>query len=182
MDRDELVVPEEMLRGWQSVVDTLAEAVGVPAGLIMRVAGDDIEVFVSSDTEGNPYEPGDRETWFDSGLYCETVIRSGRRLLVPDALADPDWEANPDVKLGILEGAGSPIDLLLTDVVMPGMDGKQLVHRVRERHPKVGILLMSGYDAEAVETGGTDVPGRLLQKPFSPEELNGAIREVLDGG
>ncbi len=82
----------------------------------------------------------------------------------------------------ILEEAESPIDLLLTDVVMPGMNGKQLVRRVRERHPGVQILLMSGYDAEAVETGGTDVPGRLLQKPFSPDELDGAIREVLDGG
>lgn len=109
IDGEGLVVPEETVRAWQTVVDTMAEAVGVPAGLIMRVAGEDVEVFVSSDTEGNPYEIGDREVWFDSGLYCETVIRSGQRLLVPDALADPDWEANPDVKLGMISYMGYPI-------------------------------------------------------------------------
>jgi GAF domain-containing protein len=87
----------------------MARAFDVHAGLIMRLSGDEIEVFVSSDTDGNPYRPGDREEFLDSGLYCETVIRSREVLLIPDALADPDWRENPDVKLGMISYLGMPI-------------------------------------------------------------------------
>lgn len=105
----EVEIPEDLLAEWQSVVDLMAELTQVPAGLIMRLAGEDIEVFLSSRTESNPYKPGDREHFADSGLYCETVINSGRRLLIPDALADPDWKDNPDVELGMISYLGYPI-------------------------------------------------------------------------
>lgn len=108
-DPADLEIPEETLAEWQSLVDTMAELADIPAGLIMRLTEDDIEVFLSSDTDGNPYEPGDREHFENSGLYCETAIRSNHRLLVPNALADPDWEDNPDVKLGMVSYLGYPI-------------------------------------------------------------------------
>mgnify|MGYP001953189988 CR=1 FL=1 len=50
-----------------------------------------------------------RSILFDSGLYCETVIKSGKQLLVPDALADKDWENNPDVELNMISYLGFPI-------------------------------------------------------------------------
>ena len=100
---------EDALQTWQSLVDTMAEVFSVPAGLIMRLSGDDIEVFFSSHTSGNPYKPGDKEELLGSGLYCETVVRTGRHLLVPDAPADPDWRENPDVKLGMISYLGMPI-------------------------------------------------------------------------
>lgn len=106
-----LEITEETLQEWQSLVDTMADLAGIPAGLIMRLKDEDIEVLVSSRTEGNPYKPGDREHFEDSGLYCETAIRSRQKLLVPDALADPDWEDNPDVKLGMISYLGYPIML-----------------------------------------------------------------------
>lgn len=108
-------------------------------------------------------------------LVRRTLVKRGYRVL--DA-------ADPAEAMEILEESEGAVDLLLTDIVMPGMNGKELVRRVRQRFPGVGVLLMSGYDGEAVETGGADLPGRLLQKPFSPEELSRAIAEVLgaDGG
>ena len=75
----------------------------------MRVADPDIEVFVSSQTEDNPYTPGDRERLEGSGLYCETVLRTRERLLIPDALADEDWKNNPDVKLNMISYLGLPL-------------------------------------------------------------------------
>jgi transcriptional regulator with GAF, ATPase, and Fis domain len=108
---DPFPVPEDTVSNWQTLVDTMAEAMDVPAGLIMRLSGEEIEVSVSSRTEDNPYEPGDKEEFFDSGLYCETVIRSGETLKVPDALADPDWRENPDVELGMISYLGMPIRL-----------------------------------------------------------------------
>jgi CheY-like chemotaxis protein len=70
---------------------------------------------------------------------------------------------------------GERIDLLLTDVVMPGMSGRQLAARVREHNPDVGVLLMSGYDDDDVRS---DEP--VLSKPFSAGAVTRRVREVLD--
>lgn len=66
-------------------------------------------MFVSSQTPGNPYRVGAKERFFDAGLYCETVVNTNGRLLVPDALADPDWEDNPDIELDMISYLGFPI-------------------------------------------------------------------------
>lgn len=102
-------IPDPLLEKWQQLADLMARVMNVPAGLIMRVRGERIEVLVSSRTEDNPYHPGDNEHLWNSGLYCESVIRSRRELEVPDALADPDWKDNPDVKLNMISYLGYPI-------------------------------------------------------------------------
>jgi GAF domain-containing protein len=99
------------LRKLQSVVDIMASLMKVPAGLIMRLDGEHIEVFASSNTSGNPYKVGDKEHFADSGLYCEAVINSNAMLMVPNALKDPDWRNNPDVKLNMISYLGLPITL-----------------------------------------------------------------------
>jgi transcriptional regulator with GAF, ATPase, and Fis domain len=102
-------VPTDVLESWQEIVNILAEMIGIPAALIMRFADPDIEVFVSSNSKGNPYHPGDKETLYGSGLYCEKVIETQDKLLVPDALADSNWKNNPDVKLDMISYLGFPI-------------------------------------------------------------------------
>jgi GAF domain-containing protein len=109
-------VGEEIVAKWQSVVDTMAELIHVPAGLIMRISSSDIEVFVASETKGNPYHPGDKEHLIDSGLYCETVIRTKSRLLVPNATTDEEWKDNPDIELDMISYLGYPIILPTGDV------------------------------------------------------------------
>jgi len=104
-----IAVPEEVLFNWQEIADLLADILEVPAALIMRVKEPYIEVFISSLSDGNPYHPGDREILKNSGLYCETVIKTDSRLLVPDALSDPAWAQNPDVKLNMISYLGLPI-------------------------------------------------------------------------
>lgn len=106
-----LKVPEDILDQWQSIVDVMAELAEIPAGLIMRIDKQDIEVFLASQVNGNPYYPGDREHLVGSGLYCETVIKTKQPLLVADALADPKWKNNPDVKLNMISYLGFPIFL-----------------------------------------------------------------------
>ncbi len=104
-----ITLHEEVLENWQSVVDILAELLDVPAALIMRLSGEEIEVLLASSSDGNPYKPGASEHFWDSGLYCETVIRSKRSLLVPDALEDVNWKNNPDVRLNMISYLGYPI-------------------------------------------------------------------------
>jgi len=53
----QIIISAETLIKWQNIVDIIAELIGVPAALIMRLVESDIEVFVSSNTEGNPYHP-----------------------------------------------------------------------------------------------------------------------------
>ncbi len=102
-------IPKQTEENWQEIVNILAQIYQVPAALIMRWSHPDIEVLISSRSEGNPYHPGDREHFEDSGLYCETVVKSGNRLLVPDALADAHWKNNPDVKLNMISYLGYPL-------------------------------------------------------------------------
>jgi len=102
--------PEELRKSWQEIADILAQLAGVPAALIMRYAAPDIEVFVSSSSQGNPYNPGDKEELLGSGLYCEEVISSGNFLLVPDARQDKKWMNNPDIKLNMISYLGFPIN------------------------------------------------------------------------
>src|SRR6516225_3303842 len=102
-------IPSWTLEKWQSIVDTMAELVNVPAGLIMRISGANIECLIASRTPGKPYHPGNSEHLFGSGLYCETVINSRNRLLVPNALIDPHWQNTPDVKLNMISYLGFPL-------------------------------------------------------------------------
>lgn len=105
----DLAIDDDTFAEWQGIVDLMADLADVPAGLIMRLTGDEIEVFLSSRTDGNPYARGDAEHFADSGLYCETVINTRDGLLVPNALEDPDWAENPDVELGMISYLGYPI-------------------------------------------------------------------------
>jgi signal transduction histidine kinase len=83
--------------------------------------------------------------------------------------------------LALAERHEGVIDLLLTDVVMPGMGGAELARRLRMVRPELRVVYMSGYSTEAVATHGILTPGAtFLQKPFSIEELAGQIRDILD--
>jgi PAS domain S-box-containing protein len=101
-------VPSEIVQKWQEIVNLLAEIMHVPSALVMRVEPPNIKVFVSSESNGNPYER-DEVASLGTRLYCETVMRTRQPFLVPDALQDEEWKSNPDVKLGMISYLGFPI-------------------------------------------------------------------------
>jgi CheY-like chemotaxis protein len=73
------------------------------------------------------------------------------------------------------------IHLLLTDVIMPGMNGRELAQHILEIRPNVKVLYMSGYTENVIGRNGTlDAGVRLLQKPFTLRDLKSKVREVLD--
>ena len=76
-----------------------------------------------------------------------------------------------------------PVDLLLTDVVMPGMNGKQLAEVLRMKRPGIKVLFMSGYAHNALSSQGMLEPGvAMIHKPFRTAALARQVRQVLDSG
>ena len=106
------------------------------------------------------------------GLTREVLERQGYTVL----------EAGDGVQaLQVHEKEGARIDLILTDVVMPRMSGREMVDRVRAVRPDMRVLYMSGYTEDAIVRHGVlDASMRLLGKPYTPADLIRKIREVLD--
>ena len=78
--------------------------------------------------------------------------------------------------------AAEQVDLLLTDIVMPGGSGPELARWARERHPSLPVIFVTGYADEAAFQGAADLPHNgILLKPFKPAQLVTKVREVLDG-
>ncbi|MHC5034561.1 MAG: ATP-binding protein, partial [Planctomycetota bacterium] len=89
--------------------------------------------------------------------------------------------SNGEEALELLTSHTGPIDLLLTDVVMPGMSGKALADQLLRTQPDLRAIFMSGYTDEAIAHHGVlDPDVAFLQKPFSPTILARKVRDVLD--
>jgi CheY-like chemotaxis protein len=111
----------------------------------------------------------------------EAAVRSSVRRLL-------EWHGytvlearNGAEALRVYEAHAEDIDLVLTDVVMPEMGGHELIERLRQRHPEVRVLFMSGYAERALTNDGSIPAGTgYLEKPFTVETLMRRLREVLD--
>jgi len=105
-------------------------------------------------------------------LVHEVLESFGYRLL--DA-------ANGIEALLICEHSAEPIHLLVTDIVMPRMSGREVASRLAALRPEIKVLFMSGYTDEAIHHGMLDADPTFIQKPFAPEALARKVRDVLDG-
>jgi CheY-like chemotaxis protein len=110
-----------------------------------------------------------------------TVRGSVRRLLERQGYTVIEARHGADA-LRVVETSERPIDLVLTDLVMPEMGGRELVERLRARHPDLKVLYMSGYTERAVTVDGVMPPATgFMEKPFTIEQLTRRTREILDG-
>ncbi len=126
-------------------------------------------------------DAGDRP----SGCERILLVEDNDAVRVPLAavLVDIGYEViaapGPEDALRLAEGA--EIDLLVTDVVMPAMNGRQLAERLLPDHEGMHVLYISGYTDDAVIARGVIDPGTaFLQKPFGADRLARKIRELLD--
>jgi two-component system, cell cycle sensor histidine kinase and response regulator CckA len=105
-------------------------------------------------------------------LAREILLHCGYSVLAADSLASVVKQC---------ESHAGPIHVLLTDVVMPGVGGREIATQVKARRPDIKVLYMSGYTTNAVVHHGVLDPGtHFLQKPFTPAALAAKIREVLN--
>jgi PAS domain S-box-containing protein len=107
------------------------------------------------------------------------------RRFVVRALREAGYEvrsaSSGDGALQILRAEALPLDLVLTDVVMPGLNGQELAERLALTHPETPVLFMSGYvDDRHLTEAFWDRPETLLRKPFTTGQLRTSVRELLD--
>jgi CheY-like chemotaxis protein len=106
------------------------------------------------------------------GLVRQSLSNQGYTVLVAGDGADAEM---------VSTAHQGPIHLLLTDVIMPGMNGRELAQRISSQRPDIKVLYMSGYTENAIGHNGTLEEGiSLLQKPFTLPALKAKVREVLD--
>jgi len=118
-----------------------------------------------------------------TGLILIAEDEAMVRRLVAEVLIEHGYEviavASPRDAITAAEGCARPIGVLLTDVVMPGMNGRQLAEQIAARHPETRPIFMSGYTSAA--GFDSDVDGRIdfLEKPFATDVLLQKVREVM---
>ena len=98
-------------------------------------------------------------------LFCEALRRSGYRVLEAEDGA---------TALSVAGHHPGPIDLLITDIMMPNLSGPKLRHALRASHPEAGVLFISGYAGDEV-----DFDDPFLQKPFTPVTLLARVADIL---
>jgi two-component system, cell cycle sensor histidine kinase and response regulator CckA len=113
----------------------------------------------------------------DEDVVRELVVRILRRDGYRVHAAARGTEA-----LGLLNHLDSPIDVLLTDMVMPGMGGRELAEQVLERRPGTPVVFMSGYTEDAPTLDAGRQPSSFLTKPFSSTALREAVARALPQG
>ncbi len=127
-------------------------------------------------------EPAERPRGHETLLIVEdeTAVRN----MVKSALRNDGYQlllaGSAEEAIEVADAHGRPIDLLLTDAIMPGKSGLELARLMLARQPGLPIIVMSGYTEENLSVAGVGVPITVLQKPFTPRDLRRRIRDVLD--
>ncbi len=107
------------------------------------------------------------------GFTARSLSAAGYRVLVAAA---------PEPAIELARQTAGPLHLLVTDVVMPGMGGRDLAERLLRERPSLRVLFVSGYARDAVAPHGElDEGVHFLAKPFTATELRGRVRDLLDG-
>jgi nitrogen-specific signal transduction histidine kinase/CheY-like chemotaxis protein len=156
-------------------------------------------IFVDSEVEGgttfhlyfppgSPKQPAPGVSADREGRGQETLLivedEPAIRNLVASALRNDGYRillaCSAEEALAVAAVHDGPIDLLLTDAIMPGQSGIELANLMVERRPGLPVIIMSGYTEETLAMPGAEGVVALLQKPFTPRDLRRRIRDVLD--
>ncbi len=113
----------------------------------------------------------------------DTAVRKAVRFILQKTGYQVLEAGDGEEAMQVFEQHAGPVDLLLTDVLLPGKSGPELAGQVREKQPGMKILYVSGYSKRAVVDQEVSRKGaEFLRKPFSLDELVVKVRKVLEAG
>ena len=142
---------------------------------------------MQSSSDSAPEEPRTDQPLSSSGSAKKTILfvedEDSLRTVIGDFLAG-DYHmltaANGRDALAIATAHDGPIDLLLTDVIMPQMSGPELARKIRATRPAMKVIFISGYSETILEPFDVNDPGTaLLQKPFTIRVLSAKLQELF---
>jgi DNA-binding NtrC family response regulator len=107
-----------------------------------------------------------------------TVRRFARRVLLEDGFEVIE-AANGEEALDLVHGSGDRLGVVVTDIVMPKLNGVQLLQRLSITHPELPVILMSGYAGPELAERGIEAPYSMLSKPCKPEALLAEVRRCI---
>jgi PAS domain S-box-containing protein len=149
--------------------------------------GASFKIFLPATTGDRPVRAAGGSTAIPRGSESVLVVEdeAGVRVLVETVLKRAGYvvrsAGHPLEAIEMAADPGQRVDLLITDVVMPDMNGVALARRLRENRPTLRVLFMSGFADDAIEHHGVVAGGRaFLQKPFTGSDLAHKVRGVLD--
>jgi DNA-binding NtrC family response regulator len=145
-----------------------------------------INVPVTLDERSEPRDARPFVPWSEAGetvllVEDEEIVRESVRRMLEEHGYTMLVAATADDALAILRAHPYRIDLLLTDVVIPGRSGRELSTEVAELRPETKVLFMSGYSPEVIANEGLAKEFCLIEKPFSADDLLRKFREASDG-
>lgn len=160
-----------------------------------RGAGTTVEIRLPEAAQTTHLDPSDGQPPTDGAAIPRQAVGDETILLIEDERAIAEFCRRVLTNLGyhvIVTTDGSAaveaarnhsdrIDLVLSDVIMPGMRGPEAVAMIRASHPEIAVLFASGYTADAITDDGV-LPGgvKLIEKPFTAASLAERVREALD--
>ena len=111
----------------------------------------------------------------------ETTVRELTRQLLEFCGYNVIEARNGIEALDVCEKTGDKIDLVITDIIMPQMSGREMAEKVSENYPRIKILFTSGYSSNSIAKHGLSDPNtHFIQKPFTLETISLKVRKVLD--
>jgi two-component system cell cycle sensor histidine kinase/response regulator CckA len=149
---------------------------------------DNVAVTETSDSEpaeARPVEPAPASDLTGFGTIMLVEDEDAVRMFGARALRNKGYTvveaASGDEALGLLEKDADSIDVLITDVVMPGLDGPSMIRKVRESHPDMKVVFISGYTEDSFRKRLHEDAGDIhfLPKPFSLQQLAGVVKDVM---
>ena len=154
----------------------LNEAITDMNKMLQRLIGEDVEVgtYLGSDLVSVKADPGQmQQVMMNLAINAKDAMPRGGKLTIETKnvyLDEAYWQEH--------EG---PLHLMITDVVMPGMSGRELAERIQSMRPEIRVIYMSGDTDNSITDRGVLPSGiNFLEKPFSPESLMRKVRTVLD--
>ena len=196
------ITPEVQARIFEPFFTTKPPGVGTGLGLatvygMVKQAGGWIWVY-SEPGHGSTFKiylPRIDEVVLQTPVVLKTAVRGNETILVVEDQPDVrnlivvtlkkfgynvHSAGMPEEALSLVQSLAEPIHLLVTDVVMPGMNGSHLAEHIRKLRPGLHVLFMSGYTDDIIAHNGViDAAAACIEKPFTADSLGAKVREML---